>query len=210
MIAPSRARINTPLHTSPSLPLFRNYVNTTSTRSTADVDEGDKKQHPHSHPPPRPHPPHHAPSAPLLRRKPSFRHHAYHDAHEHHAPRADHSEAPADMALLTPKQRGLQRPSFGNTQTASSPSLRASATADMSRKASLRALTGQHDPKTPASGNNNEPGDFDIGDMVNVPGDMYGCVKFIGSVRGKAGLFIGVELDREFAARGKNSGDVDG
>jgi dynactin complex subunit len=45
---------------------------------------------------------------------------------------------------------------------------------------------------------------------VNVPGDMYGTVKFIGSVRGKNGSFVGVELDREFAARGKNDGDVDG
>jgi hypothetical protein len=49
-----------------------------------------------------------------------------------------------------------------------------------------------------------------LGDMVNVPGDMYGTVKFVGSVRGKQGNFIGVELAREFAARGKNDGDVDG
>jgi hypothetical protein len=49
-----------------------------------------------------------------------------------------------------------------------------------------------------------------LGDMVNVPGDMYGTVKFVGSVRGKQGKFIGVELASEFAARGKNDGDVDG
>jgi hypothetical protein len=49
-----------------------------------------------------------------------------------------------------------------------------------------------------------------LGDLVNVPGDMYGTVKFVGSVRGKQGKFIGVELAREFAARGKNDGDVDG
>ncbi|KAK6004070.1 hypothetical protein QM012_008920 [Aureobasidium pullulans] len=49
-----------------------------------------------------------------------------------------------------------------------------------------------------------------LGDMVNVPGDMYGTVKFVGPVRGKQGKFIGVELASEFAARGKNDGDVDG
>lgn len=64
------------------------------------------------------------------------------------------------------------------------------------------------DPKTPAS--NGMEGDLEVGDAVNVPGDMYGVVKFIGTVRGKSGRFVGVELDREFAARGKNDGDVEG
>lgn len=105
------------------------------------------------------------------------------------------------MALQTPRS-GLQRPSFG---TASSPSLRASATA-ASRKASLQALTGQKST-TPVK---MDASDLEVGDTVNVPGDMYGTVKFIGSVRGKNGKFVGVELDREFAARGKNDGDVDG
>ncbi len=49
-----------------------------------------------------------------------------------------------------------------------------------------------------------------MGDAVTVPGDMYGVVRFIGTVKDKAGDFVGVELDRKFAARGKNSGDVDG
>lgn len=53
-------------------------------------------------------------------------------------------------------------------------------------------------------------GDLEVGDLVNVPGDMHGVVKFIGSVRGKTGQFVGVELDRQFATRGKNDGDVDG
>lgn len=52
--------------------------------------------------------------------------------------------------------------------------------------------------------------DLEVGDAVTVPGDMYGIVKFVGAVRGKSGKFVGVELDREFAARGKNDGDVDG
>ena len=54
---------------------------------------------------------------------------------------------------------------------------------------------------------NNEIG---VGDMVDVPGGMHGTVKFIGEVRGKQGTFAGVELDREWAARGKNDGNVDG
>ncbi|KAI5366185.1 Putative CAP Gly-rich domain-containing protein [Septoria linicola] len=105
------------------------------------------------------------------------------------------------MALQTPRS-GLQRPSFG---TASSPSLRASATA-ASRKASLQALTGQKST-TPVKMDAEK---LEVGDVVNVPGDMYGIVKFVGSVRGKSGKFVGVELDREFAARGKNDGDVEG
>ena len=61
----------------------------------------------------------------------------------------------------------------------------------------------------------NTPGKFvgddvSVGDAVDVPGSMHGLVRFIGSVRGKKGVFAGVELDPEFAARGKNSGDVDG
>jgi dynactin complex subunit len=39
---------------------------------------------------------------------------------------------------------------------------------------------------------------------------MYGTVRFIGTVDGKKGVFAGVELSAEFAARGKNNGDVDG
>lgn len=112
------------------------------------------------------------------------------------------------MALQTPRQRGLQRPSLGKTNTASSPNLSASAAGY--RKESLRALTGQSgaSPSTPKSSNMDT--DLEVGDSVNVPGEMYGTVKFIGSVRGKSGRFVGVELDGAFAARGKNDGDVDG
>ena len=111
--------------------------------------------------------------------------------------------------MQTPKHRatGLQRPSFGRSTTASSPNLRATAT-DVTRKVSLRNLSGSIGPLTPA--NRMDTGELDVGDAVNVPGDMYGVVKFIGSVRGKSGNFVGVELDRQFATRGKNDGDVDG
>lgn len=75
----------------------------------------------------------------------------------------------------------------------------------MNRKASLHALSGTM-PVTPSA----MAGSLEIGDMVNVPGEMYGTVRFVGSVRGKPGRFVGVELDKEFAAKGKNDGDVEG
>jgi hypothetical protein len=49
-----------------------------------------------------------------------------------------------------------------------------------------------------------------VGDIVDVPGGMYGTVRFVGTVGARKGTFAGVELNREFASRGKNSGDVDG
>ncbi|KAL6895571.1 hypothetical protein HDV57DRAFT_15901 [Trichoderma longibrachiatum] len=52
--------------------------------------------------------------------------------------------------------------------------------------------------------------ELSVGDAVNVPGGMAGTVRFVGTVAGKKGTFVGVELDSEFAARGKNNGDVDG
>lgn len=140
----------------------------------------------------RVHPPVDAPCFPPLRRKENFKRKS----------RAEPATVD-DMALQTPRQRGLgssiQRPSLGNST--SSPSLNA-------RKASMRNLSQQ--PTTPASGNKMDGEELGVGDSVNVPGDMYGTVKFIGSVRGKNGTFVGVELAEEFAARGKNDGDVDG
>lgn len=117
------------------------------------------------------------------------------------------------MALQTPRQRGLQRPSFGNTNTVSTPSLRSSTAAlptDVTRKTSMRNLPSHsRDPITPGSGRM-DAADLEVGDLVTVPGNMYGTVKFVGNIAGKAGIFVGVELDREFAARGKNDGDADG
>jgi len=52
--------------------------------------------------------------------------------------------------------------------------------------------------------------DVEVGELVDVPGNMHGTVKFVGSVYGKKGTFAGVELSEEFADRGKNSGDVEG
>ncbi|PYH46622.1 CAP-Gly domain containing linker protein BIK1 [Aspergillus saccharolyticus JOP 1030-1] len=52
--------------------------------------------------------------------------------------------------------------------------------------------------------------DVQVGDLVNVPGGMYGTVKYLGSVAGKPGKFAGIELASEHARRGKNNGDVEG
>ncbi|KAI9701657.1 MAG: hypothetical protein M1820_006428 [Bogoriella megaspora] len=112
------------------------------------------------------------------------------------------------MALQTPRR--LQRlPSLGNpgVNTASTPNLSKSAT--LARQKSLNALTAT--TSTPSNKIMGSPdANYEVGDTVDVPGGMWGIVKFIGSVKGKAGLFAGVELDREFAGRGKNDGDVDG
>ena len=60
-------------------------------------------------------------------------------------------------------------------------------------------------PSKPAAGD-----DLAVGDNVDVPGNLQGTVRFIGSVPGRKGTFAGVELLPEFSSRGKNSGDVDG
>ena len=64
-------------------------------------------------------------------------------------------------------------------------------------------------PTTPSKKSGGD-GDIEVGDLVDVPGGMYGTVKFIGAVKGRKGVFAGVELSREWAPRGKNGGDVDG
>ncbi|KKY18942.1 putative cap-gly domain-containing protein [Phaeomoniella chlamydospora] len=52
--------------------------------------------------------------------------------------------------------------------------------------------------------------DVKVGDSVDVPGGMYGTIKFIGPVAGKKGTFAGVDLHHSFWAKGKNNGSVDG
>lgn len=65
-------------------------------------------------------------------------------------------------------------------------------------------------PATPGRLGTPAGGSITVGDAVEVPGNMMGTVRFVGSVQGKNGTFAGVELDEHFAARGKNNGDVDG
>ncbi|MBE7181384.1 MAG: hypothetical protein INR71_09295, partial [Terriglobus roseus] len=111
------------------------------------------------------------------------------------------------------------RPSLSQqaANTASSPNLNLAASAAFARKASLNALTAAGQNGTGA--NNQSPSgkmvggdgrELDLGETVDVPGGMHGVIKFIGSVKGKKGTFAGVELSSEFAAKGKNDGDVDG
>jgi len=54
------------------------------------------------------------------------------------------------------------------------------------------------------------PNELELGDTVEVAGGNRGIVKYIGAVQGKNGVFAGVELNRDSAAFGKNSGEVDG
>ncbi|KAI5862192.1 hypothetical protein GGS23DRAFT_110690 [Durotheca rogersii] len=64
-------------------------------------------------------------------------------------------------------------------------------------------------PLTPAKASRASD-DVSLGDSVEVPGNMTGTVRFVGTVAGRKGTFAGVELHPEFAARGKNNGEVDG
>jgi hypothetical protein len=81
-----------------------------------------------------------------------------------------------------------------------------SAAAAVARKASLQALTGAGSGKMGGGDVQN----IQVGDTVDVPGGMHGVVKFKGSISGKSGTFLGVELSKQFAHKGKNDGDVDG
>lgn len=65
-------------------------------------------------------------------------------------------------------------------------------------------------PSTPRGGGGQFGSDVLVGDIVDVPGEMQGTVRFVGSIPGKKGVFAGVELQPDFAPRGKNNGDVDG
>ncbi|KAK0334672.1 hypothetical protein LTR91_014402 [Friedmanniomyces endolithicus] len=111
------------------------------------------------------------------------------------------------MALQTPRPR-LQRPSYDSANSAEKQQSGLSASTTVNRKVSFRTLRSGQQPATPLG--RMEGDELEVGDAVTVPGDMYGVVRFIGTVKDKAGDFVGVELDRKFAARGKNSGDVDG
>lgn len=139
--------------------------------------------------------------------------------------------------LARPRQSSSNK---GGINTASSPNLNTSFNAlqssissrIISRKSSLSALT-QHSLSTipdasegyglstlnedsynmgdmPLFSPRAEGEDLEVGDTVDVPGNMHGTVKFIGNIPGKKGTFAGVELNEEFAARGKNNGDVEG
>lgn len=118
------------------------------------------------------------------------------------------------MSAQTPR-RGVGRPSIGNQFNTSNANFRQSTktttTTTPGRNAPLPAVdNGRRAPSTPSEKMVDSDGEIRTGDVVNVPGDMHGIVRFVGVVRGKAGTFAGVELSRDFAHRGKNDGDVDG
>jgi hypothetical protein len=106
----------------------------------------------------------------------------------------------------TPRRLGA-RPALH--PTASSPNLSLNASKNIARQASLSALVGGQQA-SPSSRMGADGRDIGVGDLVDVPGGMNGVVKFVGGIRGKQGVFAGVELSREYAARGKNDGAVDG
>ncbi|KAH9879204.1 hypothetical protein J1614_002643 [Plenodomus biglobosus] len=110
------------------------------------------------------------------------------------------------MSMHTPRRLGPARPAM--VPHASSPNLSLAASKNMARQASLSALVGG----APSPGNRMgaDGQSIAVGDAVDVPGGMHGVVQFVGSIRGKAGVFAGVELSREYAPRGKNNGEVDG
>ncbi|KAL8968006.1 MAG: hypothetical protein Q9197_005108 [Variospora fuerteventurae] len=143
-------------------------------------------------------------------------------------------------ALITPgqsnKYAATQRPALPSQQSASAlqgasaakssfqqPNLgRSPASVDGSPRSALKptpqgsgSSTHTVSPKRPvmAISTNHKVisgDDLEVGDAVDVPGGMHGTIKFIGEVKGKKGIFAGVELSREWAARGKNDGDVEG
>ncbi|KAF3912426.1 hypothetical protein ABW20_dc0101310 [Dactylellina cionopaga] len=81
----------------------------------------------------------------------------------------------------------------------------------LARKQSLNQLNQNSASSSKDSGyGGDSDGGLEIGDSVNVPGGMYGTVKFVGVVKGKPGVFVGVELEGPHAVNGKNDGTVEG
>ena len=80
----------------------------------------------------------------------------------------------------------------------------------LARKQSFQQLTQNSSSKDSGYGGDSSDGGLEIGDSVNVPGGMYGTVKFVGNVKGKPGVFVGVELEGPHAVNGKNDGTVEG
>jgi len=112
------------------------------------------------------------------------------------------------MAYQTPRRLNAPRPSLSNTASQPNLALSTSSAQAIARKASLNALVGN--PATPNSRMGADGRSIDVGDTVDVPGGMYGVVKYVGSVGDKPGVFAGVELSKPFADRGKNAGDFQG
>lgn len=48
------------------------------------------------------------------------------------------------------------------------------------------------------------------GDVVQLPGEASGLLKFIGPLQGREGVYAGVQMSSHFLHLGKNSGDYNG
>ncbi|KAK0632324.1 hypothetical protein B0T14DRAFT_532801 [Immersiella caudata] len=118
-----------------------------------------------------------------------------------------YSSQQSHSSRLAPGPPGLARKASFAALTQSS---LASIPDDTEAYAFNSVLTNDKMPNPLTPGRLAPADDISIGDMVDVPGNMSGTVRFVGSVAGRKGTFAGVELHREFAARGKNNGDVDG
>lgn len=117
------------------------------------------------------------------------------------------------------KSLGRPRPSIGNLRVAAAasaepavPPLPAALLSPtiLARKQSFNQLTQNSSKDSGYGGDGSSDGNLEIGDSVNVPGGMYGVVKFVGAVKGKPGVFVGVELEGPHAVNGKNDGSVEG
>lgn len=114
---------------------------------------------------------------------------------------------------------GLNNPRFKPSRQVSLASLTSGSLATIPDASKRYPLSTVFDEDNPTIGNmppftpsrvGGGPDELEVGDIVDVPGNMYGTVKFVGSVQGKKGVFAGVELGEMFASKGKNNGDVDG
>ncbi|KAL8729822.1 MAG: hypothetical protein Q9166_004463 [cf. Caloplaca sp. 2 TL-2023] len=141
------------------------------------------------------------------------------------------SNTPVTPAIPTNKYNSTQRPQLPTQLSASAvqSAIKTSPktgrpTADfdgtprpvLKQAQSIGPSPSTYNPRTPAMApiaTNHKGvtgGDLEVGDTVDVPGGMHGTIKFIGEVKGKKGVFAGVELSKVWAARGKNDGDVEG
>ena len=75
---------------------------------------------------------------------------------------------------------------------------------------SMRNLAQPNSMATPTLPKIDGTDEIRVGDVVEVPGGMDGIARFVGEVQGRAGQFVGVELSKQWASRGKNDGDSEG
>ncbi|OAA43222.1 Cytoskeleton-associated protein, Gly-rich domain protein [Metarhizium rileyi] len=124
------------------------------------------------------------------------------------------SASTPNLNSLFTAQSKLLPPGLGLSRKTSLAALTPSSLAsipDVSESYALDTVLSDSSPTmVPTTPGRQSAEDLLIGDTVDVPGGMYGTVRFVGTVQGKKGTFAGIELHQDFSGRGKNSGDVDG